>query len=117
MVVFDAVVELIESRGKKVDTELISNVIFDHTIQKILELKESSNTELQRNISNGNIDSFNAMIAKSLGEIVEFNITLSERKLRDSLLSTLAASGKMSEIQAFIETSKYANINKFMQAN
>lgn len=111
---FEEISDLYKSKGKKTDIELISSVIFDHTIQQILLLKESSNADLQKNISNGNINTFQKMISKNLSEIVEQNTTLTGRKLRDKLLDVLIESGKMSEIQFIIENQKTLNINNFM---
>ncbi len=111
---FNDIKEIYVARKKVVPRELISNVIFDHTIREILSLKESSNVELQANISNGNISTFNQMISKHLSEIVEKNLTLAGRKLRDKLIDTLVESGKMSEIQSISENQKSFNVNKFM---
>ncbi len=115
MHLFEEISKVFKKNNKKIEHDLISNVIFDHTIQKILELKESSSSELQKNISNGNINTFNQMISKSLSEIVDFNITLTGRKLRDKLLDVLIKSGKLSEIQSITENQKSLNVNKFME--
>lgn len=114
MKLFNEITELFKEKRKKINSEMISNVIFDHTINQILYLKETSNSELQRNIYNGNISSFQKMISKSLQEIIEQNITLTGRKMRDSLLNTLVKSGKMLEIQSIVDNQKFLNINKFM---
>jgi len=114
MHLFEEISDLYREKNKKIDSELISNVIFDHTIQQILILKESSNAELQKNISNGNINTFGKMISKTLTEIVDQNMTLTGRKLRDKLLDVLVESGKMSEIQFIIENQKNLSINNFM---
>ncbi len=55
------------------------------------------------------------MISKHLSEIIEFNTTLTERRMRDSLLAVLSNSGRMTEIQSFIENNKHANVNKFFE--
>ena len=114
MHLFEEITDLYKDKNKRIDPELVSNVIFDHTIQQILILKESSDPELQKNISNGNISTFGKMISKSLTEIIDQNITLTGRKLRDKLLDVLIESGKMSEIQFIIENQKTLNINDFM---
>lgn len=113
-ITFERIVQEYKDRKKSYDIKTISNTIFDHVIKQILELKESSNVELQRNISNGNINSFSQMISKNLSEIVEKNITLAGRKLRDSLLNTLNESDRMLEIQSFIEHQKSRPISDFM---
>ncbi len=111
---FHEISELFISKSKSIKPDLISNVIFDHTIQEILNLKESSNQELQKNISNGNISTFNQMISNKLSEIVDQNISLTGRKLRDKLIDILIESGKMNEIQSISENRKSFNVNKFM---
>ncbi len=111
---FNDIKELFALENKIAPRELISNTIFDHTIREILALKESSNVELQANISNGNISTFNQMISKHLSEIVEKNLTLAGRKLRDKLIDTLVESGKLAEIQSISENQKSFNVNKFM---
>ena len=117
MLIFDKIIDFMESKGKIINPKLISALIFDHTIKQILLFKESTNPKLQQNISNGNIGTFNKMISKHLTEIIEFNSTLTERKLRDSLLKVMSNSSKMTEIQSFIENNKHANINKFFSEN
>lgn len=117
MAMFNEIAELLISKNKKINPAQISGLIFDDTILKIIELKESSNTELQSNISNGNISTFTKMISKGIDEIIESNITLVERKLRDSLLENMVKSGKMMQIQTYIETNKFEKINKFLDVH
>ncbi len=111
---FNEIADELKKRNKKIIPSLVSGVIFDNVIQQILTIKESSNAKLQKNISNGNINSFNQMISKALQDIVEKNITLTGRKLRDKLLDVLIKSGKMVEIQSIIENQKGLSVNKFM---
>lgn len=115
MVTFDRIVEEIQRKGKKVDQELVSNLIFDHTMMAAVSHIEQSNPKLQENISNGNIDTFNQMISRALTEMIESTLSLSDRVLRDSLLNALDANAGKQQILNFIQTSKSANINKFME--
>lgn len=115
MITFDQIVDLIESKGKKIDQELISNIIFDYTMMSAVEHIEQSNPKLQENISNGNIDTFNQMISRALSEMIESTLSLSERKLRDTLLEALDKNSGKQQILNFIQTSKHANISKFME--
>ncbi len=117
MLTFDRIIDFMEKEGKIINPKLISAIIFDNTIKEILAFKESTNPKLQQNISNGNIGVFNKMISKHLSEIIEFNTTLTERRMRDSLLEVLSSSGRMTEIQSFIENNKHANVNKFFEEN
>ncbi len=111
---FDEIKRTYEVNNKVFDRDLVSKVVLDHTIGKVLELKETSSVELQKTISNGSISTFNQMISKLLQDIVDMNVDLTGRKLRDKIIDTLVNSGKLSEIQSVTENQKSFSVNAFM---
>ncbi len=111
---FDEIEKSYAANNKQFDRDLVSKVILDHTVIKVLELKETSNVELQKTISNGSISTFTQVISKLLSDIVEQNVTLTGRKLRDKIIDTLVATGKLAEIKSITENQKSFNVNKFM---
>ncbi len=111
---FDEIKRTYDINNRVFDRDLVSKVVLDHTIGKVLELKETSSVELQKTISNGSISTFNQIISKLLQDIVDHNVTLTGRKLRDKIIDTLVNSGKLAEIQSVTENQKSFNVNAFM---
>ncbi len=111
---FDAIKRTYVVNNRQFDRDLASKVLLDHTVRKVLELKETSSVELQKTISNGSISTFNQVISKLLQDIVDHNVTLTGRHLRDKIIDTLVESGKLAEIQSITENQKSFNIKEFM---